>query len=42
MSRVVDVFLEVLAPKNMVRKMSKKSCLRGPFDRKHNKWVETL
>ena len=37
-----DVFREIPAPKNTVRKMSKKPCLRGPLDRQHRKWVETL
>ena len=31
-----DVF-----PKLMLKKMSKKSCFTGPFDRQHNKWFET-
>ena len=37
-----DVFAKLTAPKNVVRSMSKKSYFRGPFDRQHNKWVETL
>ena len=36
------VYPEIPAPKNMVRKMSKKPCFRGPLERQHGKWVETL
>ena len=39
---VADVFLEVPAPKNMVRQMSKTPCFRGPLERQQVKWVETL
>ena len=42
MTLIVDVFPEILASKNMVRQMSKKSCFRKPLDRKRGKWVETL
>ena len=42
MTFIADVFPEILAPKNMVKEMSKKPCLRGPLDRKQGKWVETL
>ena len=42
MTLIPDVFREILAPKNMVREMSKKPCLRGPLDRQHGKWAETL
>ena len=42
MTLVADVFLEILAPKNMVREISKKPCFRGPLDRQQGKWVETL
>ena len=37
-----DVFREITAPKNMVRQLSKKPCFRGPLERQHGKWVETL
>ena len=37
-----DVFPEILASKNMVRSISKKPCFRGPLDKQHNKWVNTL
>ena len=39
---VADLFLEILAPKNMVRQMYKKPCFRGPLDGQQGKWVETL
>ena len=42
MTLVADVFLEIPAPKNMVRYMSKKPCFRGSVDREDGKWVETL
>ena len=40
MTFIVDVFPKLRAPKNVVRSMSKNSSLKGPFDRKHGKWVE--
>ena len=42
MTLVADVFLEITVPKNMVRQMTKKPCFRGPLDRQHGKWVNTL
>ena len=42
MTLIADVFWEIPAPKNMARSMSKKSCFRGPLDREHGKFVETL
>ena len=42
MTLIADVFLEILAPKNMLRKMGKKTCFRGPLDREHGKSVETM
>ena len=42
MTLIADVFHEIPAPKNMVRKMSKKPCLRALLDKEHGKWVETL
>ena len=42
MTLIADMFLEILAPKNMFRQMSKKLCFREPSDRQHGKWVETL
>ena len=41
MTVIADVFPEIPAPKNMVRKMFKKPCLRGLLDKQHGKWVET-
>ena len=41
MTLIADVFLEISAPKTVVRLMSKKPCVRGPLDRQHGKWVET-
>ena len=35
---IADVFPEVPTPKNMC----KKPCFRGPLDRQHGKWVDTL
>ena len=34
---VADLFLEILAPKNMVRQMYKKPCFRGPLDGQQGK-----
>ena len=34
---IVDVFPEILVPKNMVRYMSEKPCFRGVLDRKQGK-----
>ena len=33
---------KIPAPKNMVRKMSKKPCFRGRLDRKHGRLVERM
>ena len=30
---IADIFLNLGTPKNAVRKMSKKSCFRGPFEK---------
>ena len=42
MTLIADVFLEILAPRNMVRSMSKKPYFGGPLDREQGKWVETM
>ena len=42
MTFIADVFPEMLAPKNMVREMSKKPCFRGRLDKQLDKWVENL
>ena len=33
---------EIMDSKNVVRKMSKKSCFRGSFDKQHGKHVQAL
>ena len=42
MTLIAKVFPEMAASKNMVRKISKKLCFRGPLDRQQGKWVQTL
>ena len=42
MTVIADVFQEILAKKNMVRKMSKKPCFRGPLQKQQGKWENTL
>ena len=42
MSLIAYVFPEIPAHKNIVRHMSKKLCFRGPVERQHGKWIETL
>ena len=42
MTIIADVFSVIPAPKNMVTQMSKKLFFRGPLDREHAKWVETM
>ena len=42
MTLIPDVLPEKPSPKNMVRQKSKKPCFRGPFNRQHGKWVQTL
>ena len=42
MTVIADVFPKLTGPKNVISKMSKKSCFRGSFDRQHGKWLETL
>ena len=39
---IADVFLGIMAPKNLVREMSKEPCFRGPLERQHDKSTETL
>ena len=41
MTLIDDVFPEIPGPQNMVRRISKKPCFRGPLDKQHGKWVET-
>ena len=42
MTLIADVFTLIPAPKNVVRKISKKPCFKGPFEKQHGKWFETL
>ena len=42
MTLIPDVFLELEAPKNLVRSMSKKLCITESFDKQHSKWVAKL
>ena len=42
MSLIADVFLKLRTSKNVVRSLSKKSRLRGPFDKQHGKRAQTL
>ena len=37
-----DLFPKLRTAQNVVRYMSKKSCLKGPFDRQHGKRAQTL
>ena len=36
------MFRKLRIPKNVVKEMSKKSCFRGPFDKQHGKWDQTV
>ena len=42
MTFIDDLFPKLRTPKNVVRYLSKKSRLKGPFDTQHGKRVETL
>ena len=42
MTLIADVFSKLWIPKNMVRVFSKKFCFRGPFEKQHGKWDQTL
>ena len=42
MTLIADLFPKLRTPKNVVRYMSKKSRIKGPFDRQHGKGVQTL
>ena len=42
MTLIADVFPEILAPRDMVRSMSKKPYFGYPLDREQGKWVETM
>ena len=42
MTLIADLFPKLRTPKNMLRYMSKKSRLKGSFDRQHGKRVQRL
>ena len=42
MTLIADLFLKLRTPENVVRYMSKKSRVKGPFDKQHGKLVQTL
>ena len=42
MTFIAHLFPKLRTPKNVVRYLSKKSRLKGPFDRQHGKRVQTL
>ena len=42
MTFIVNVFLELPAPKNVTRSMSKQLCFTGPSNGQHGKCAETL
>ena len=42
MTLIADLFPRLRTPKNVVRYMSKKFRIKGPFDRQHGKGVQTL
>ena len=39
---IADIFQKLQIPKHVVREMSKKSRFRGPFDKQHGKWDQTV
>ena len=42
MTLIADLFRKLRTPQIVARYMSKKSHFKGPFDRQHSKWVQTL
>ena len=42
MTVIADFFWKIRTPENVVRYMSKKSRLKGPFEGQHGKRVQTL
>ena len=42
MTLIADFFPKLRTPENVLRYMSKKSRLKGPFDKQHGKLVQTL
>ena len=41
MTLIADLFAKLRTAKNVVRYKSKKSRLKGPFDRQHGKRIQT-
>ena len=42
MTLIKDLFSKLRTPENVLRYMSKKSRVKGPFDKQHGKLVQTL
>ena len=42
MTLIADLFPKLRTTENVAIYMSKKACLKGPFDRQHGKRVQTL
>ena len=42
MTPIADLFPKLRTPQIVARYMSKKSRFKGPFERQHGKWVQTL
>ena len=42
MTVIADFFPKLRTPENVARYMSKKSCFKGPFERKDGKRIQTL
>ena len=42
MTLIADFFPQLRTPENVAIYMSKKACLKGPFERQHGKRVQTL
>ena len=42
MNLIADFFPKLRTPENVAIYMSKKACLKGPFDRQHGKLAQTL
>ena len=41
MTLIADIFPKLRTPKNVVKQLSKKSRVRGPFDKQHGKGDQT-
>ena len=42
MTLIADIFPKLGTPKNVVKQLSKKSPIRGPFDKQHGKGDQTM